>query len=69
MKKAVSVLFLLMIAGTISAQDSKGSMGKPGNGQPRAAQRKYQIIVENERNAKKVQDTNDRLLAPAWIIW
>ena len=63
MKKAVSVLFLLMIAGTISAQGSKGSMGKPGNGQPRAAQRKYQIIVENERNAKKVQDTNDRLLA------
>ena len=63
MKKAVSVLFLLMIAGTISAQGPKGPIGKPGNGQPRAAQRKYQIIVENERNAKKVQDTNDRLLA------
>lgn len=63
MKKTVSILILLMIAGTTSAQGPKGPMGKSGNGQTRAAQRKYQIIVENERNAKKVQDTNDRLLA------
>lgn len=63
MKKTVSILILLMIAGTTSAQGLKGPMGKSGNGQTRAAQRKYQIIVENERNAKKVQDTNDRLLA------
>lgn len=63
MKKTVSILLLLMIAGTISAQNPKGLMSKSGNGQTRPAQRKYQIIVENERNAKKVQDTNDRLLA------
>ena len=63
MKKTVSILILLIIAGTTSAQGLKGPMGKSGNGQTRAAQRKYQIIVENERNAKKVQDTNDRLLA------
>jgi hypothetical protein len=63
MKKTVSMLFLLIIAGTMSAQGPKGPMGKSENGQPLAAQRKYQIIVENERNAKKVQDTNDRLLA------
>lgn len=63
MKKTVSMFLLLLIAGMISAQNVKRPMGKPGNGQPQAAQRKYQIIVENEKNAKKVQDTNDRLLA------
>ena len=57
------MLLLLMIAGTISSQGPKGPMGKHGNGLPRAAQRKFQIIVENMRNARKVQDTNDRLLA------
>ena len=63
MKKTVLMFFLLMAAGTMSAQGPKGPKEKPKGGQQKAAQRKYQIIVENERNAKKVQDTNDRLLA------
>lgn len=63
MKKVVSMLILLATVLTMSAQGPKGPMGKPGNGQARMAQRKFQIIVENERNVKKVQDTNDRLLA------
>ena len=48
MKKVVSMLVLLAIAGTMSAQSQM-------------AQRKFQIIVENERNIKKVQDTNNRI--------
>lgn len=63
MKKTVSTLLLLMIAGTMFAQSPREPLDKIGRGLPRAAQRKYQIIVENERNAQNVQDTNDRLLA------
>ena len=63
MKKTVSMLFLLIIAGTMCAQGPKGQVVISKDGQPRVAQRKYQIIVENEKNAKKVKDTNDRLLA------
>lgn len=63
MNKTLSMLFLLMMAGAMSAQGPKGQMGKFGSGQPRTAQRKYQIFVENERNVRKVQDTNNRLLA------
>lgn len=63
MKKLLSMLVLLAIAGTMSAQGPKGAMGKSGKGQTRMAQRKFQILVENERNIKKVQKTNDRLLA------
>lgn len=63
MKKVISMLILFALAGTVSSQPAKESMGKHGNGQPRMAQRKFQILVENERNAKKVQDTNNRLLA------
>ncbi len=63
MKKVVSMLILLVIAGTTFAQPAKRPMGKTGNNQPRMAQRKFVILVENERNIKKVQDTNDLLLA------
>ena len=63
MKKTVSMILLLMIAGAMSAQAPQKPVDKSVNGQPRVAQRKYKIIVENERNAKKIQDTNDRLLA------
>ena len=63
MKKVVSMLILFVIAGTSFAQPAKGSLGKTGNNQPRIAQRKFVILVENERNIKKVQDTNDLLLA------
>lgn len=63
MKKVVSMLILLVIAGTTFAQPAKRPLGKTGNNQPRMAQRKFVILVENERNIKKVQDTNDLLLA------
>ena len=63
MKKVVSKLILLAVAGTISAQGPKAPRGKSEGNQVRMAQRKFQIFVENERNAKKVQDTNNRLLA------
>lgn len=46
---------LLIVAGTLSAQQLP-------NEQLRLSQRKFQIIVENERNAKRVQETNDLLL-------
>lgn len=61
MKKLVSILILFAFAGTMSSQPAR-PMGKQGNGQSRMAQRKFQILVENERNIKKVQDTNNRLL-------
>ena len=63
MKKTVSVLLLLMIAGAMSAQGPKGPVGKAAGRQSRVAHRKYQIIVENEKSAQVVQSTNDRLLA------
>lgn len=63
MKKSITVFLLLIVVGTMSAQGPKGPMAKPDSGQPLKSQRKYQILVENERNARKVQDTNNRLLA------
>lgn len=63
MKKVVSMLILLAIAETMSAQPSQSLMRKPNNGQPRMALRKFQILVENERNLRTVQDMNNRLLA------
>ena len=63
MKKLLSMILLLVITGTMSAQPHNEDMGKPSKGLPRSAQRKFQILVENEKNIKTVQDTNDRLLA------
>jgi len=63
MKKLLSILFLLTIAGTMSAQEIKGATISSDNVLPRTAQRKYKIIVENERSAKVVQKTNEQLLA------
>lgn len=63
MNRFVLFIILLAFAGVITAQSPKGFKGGSGNGQPRMAQRKFQIIVENERNARNVQDTNERLLA------
>ena len=60
MKKTITVFLLLIVVGTMSAQ---GPMDKPDRGRALKAQRKYQILVENERNVQKVQDTNNRLLA------
>lgn len=55
MKKLSTIILLLLIAGTMNAQPSKGTTV---NGQ-----RKFQILVENERNVKTITDTNSRLLA------
>lgn len=65
MKKIVSMLCLLIVAGTMSAQPPKGKapMGEGSSVKTHTAQRKFQILVENEKNAKKVQDTNERLLS------
>ena len=59
MRKAIILFILFAIAGTLSAQTSK----KKGDEQPRMAQRKFQILIQNERNVQKVQETNDRILA------
>lgn len=63
MKKTVLTAILLAFAGTMYGQAPKDSTGNSGNSQPILAQRKFQILVENERNARVVQETNDRLLA------
>lgn len=63
MKKVLSMIILFVMAGTMLAQGPKGQMGKPGTAKSRVAQRKYQILVENERDVKKVEDTNNRLMA------
>lgn len=64
MRKVLSMLVLLVLAGTMTAQGPTPS-GKRNNGggQPRMAQRKFQILVENEKKPATIQETNDRLLA------
>ena len=63
MKKVLSILIMLVLTSAIPAQPAKGTMGRPSKEQPQRAQRKFKVLVENERNSKKVQDTNNRLLA------
>lgn len=63
MKKIMSLVFLLTITGTLSAQDKKEFTISSENELPITAQRKYQIIVENEKRAKIIQETNEKLLA------
>lgn len=62
MKRIIAMFLLLIVAGTMSAQRPR-LMGKSKSEQPRVAQRKYEIFVTNEKNVKKVQDTNARLSA------
>ena len=62
MKKMFVILFLLSLTGMTSAQGSKKNIPMP-DGQAKPAQRKFKILVENERKAKTIQETNDRLLA------
>ena len=59
----MSLVFLLTITGTLSAQDKKEFTTSSENKLPITAQRKYQIIVENEKRAKIIQETNEKLLA------
>lgn len=63
MKKISPMLILIFLSGSLSAQGPRKNVGNPNKGQPQMAQRKYQIFVENERNAKKVQETNEQLQA------
>lgn len=60
MKKISSTFVLLMVAATMSGQTSQTT---EGNDQLRMAQRKFEILVENERDVKTVKETNSRLLA------
>ena len=62
MKKLFVILFLLSLTGMTSAQGSKKNMPMT-NRQAKPAQRKFKILVENEKKAKTIQETNDRLLA------
>lgn len=50
------LLLLLILTGTVSAQTYKSEAGNT-----RLAQRKFQILVENERSVQNVQETNQRL--------
>ena len=62
MRKLICIFILLAIAGSIYAQDSKESRTKIEKGQTRKAQRKFQILVENERDVKIVENNTERLL-------
>ncbi len=56
------IFILLAIVGSIYAQDSYESRTKIEKGQTRKAQRKFQILVENERDVKQVENKTERLL-------
>ena len=64
MKKAIVMILLLSVAGMMSAQGQKKPVGSPNKErQVRMAQRKFKIIVENEKRTKTILETNDQLLA------
>ena len=64
MKKATAIVFLLSVAGMMPAQESQESVGKNAKVQQSVpAQRKFKILVENEKKAKIIEDTNDKLLS------
>lgn len=62
MKRIATLLVLFTIIGTASAQRPIVSENNSEKRQTREAQRKFQIIVANERSPKKIQETNQRLL-------
>ena len=62
MKKVFTILFLLSLTGMTSAQGPKKNVPM-SNKQAKPAQRKYKILVENEKKARTIQETNDRLLS------
>lgn len=64
MKKLLAMFTLLLVAGTMAAQPSKAVAGNSqGSQQKRQAQRKFQILVENQHKAKTIIETNNRLAA------
>ena len=62
MKRLILTLCFFIVAGSIHAQDSYESKSKIEKGQTRKAQRKFQILVENERDVRKVENNTERLL-------
>ena len=67
MKKVVTILLLLLTAGTMFAQKPKGELGPKGSPseghKTLTAQRKFEIIVENERDSNAVRKVNSDLNA------
>ena len=52
----------MALASLSFAQPNGMRTGNPGNDHPKQAQRKFQILVENEREAKVIQETNEKLM-------
>ena len=63
MKKFVSFIFVLAITCTIFAQSTNETNAEASNEKTLLAERKFQIIVENEKNVDTIINTNARLLA------
>ena len=61
MKKVVLLFALLAFAGTMAAQGPAKNDGKGNGPHARQAQRKFQILVQNETKAKTIMDTNNKL--------
>ena len=53
MKKVFTILFLLSLTGMTSAQGPKKNVPM-SNKQAKPAQRKYKILVENEKKARTI---------------
>lgn len=62
MKKKVLLLILFVFAGTMMAQEPSKTEKQDLVKLPRPAQRKFQILVKNERKVATIQDTNERLI-------
>ncbi len=63
MKKIIALCVMLALAGSLSSQPPLQDVARNSNEKPQTAQRKFKIIVQNERNAKEVRETNQRLSA------
>lgn len=59
MKKLLAMFTLLLMAEGTMALPPKDNTGKS----PRQAQRKFQILVENQQKVKTIQETNNQLMA------
>lgn len=59
MKKILAMFTLLLLAEGMTALPPKDNTGNA----PRRAQRKFQILVENQQKVKTIQETNNQLMA------
>ena len=62
MKKLLSLFATIALASLSYAQAPMGNKGISRGGHPMQAQRKFVILVENEREPKVIQETNERLI-------